>query len=87
MLDNIYLFGVNMVSMTLSIQEDLHALIKKHNEIRWSEIARRAMWNYAKKLEILDEIAQKSELSEEDVMELDKKVKKAIHKHYVEYTE
>ena len=74
-----------MVSMTLSIPKDLHMLIKKHNEIRWSEIARRAMWDYAKKLEILDNIAQKSELTEEDVMELDKKVKKAIQKHYVEY--
>ena len=71
-----------MVSMTLSIPKDLHMLIKKHNEIRWSEIARRAMWDYANKLEILDNIAQKSELTEEDVMELDKKVKKAIQKHY-----
>ena len=73
--------------MTLSIPEDLHQLIKKHNEIRWSEIARRAMWDYAKKLEILDAIASKSELTEKDVMELDKKVKKAIFEHYKEHIE
>jgi hypothetical protein len=86
MLNNIYLIGDNMVSMTLSIPEELHELIKKHNEIRWSEIARRAMWDYANKLELLDHIAEKSKLTEKDVMELDKKIKKAVHKHYRKYS-
>ena len=72
--------------MTLSIPEDLHALIKQHNEIRWSEIARRAMWDYAKRLEILDRIAEKSKLTKKDVEELDKIVKKAVHNHYRKYT-
>ncbi len=71
-----------MVSMTLSIPEDLNQLIKKHNEIRWSEIARRAMWDYASKLEILDEIASKSKLTEDDVEEINKELKKAVHSHY-----
>ena len=71
--------------MTLSIPEDLHAFIKRHNEIRWSEIARRAMWDYAKRLEILDRIAEKSKLTEEDIEELDKIIKKAVHKRYRKY--
>jgi len=86
MLDNIYPIGDKMVSMTLSIPKELHELIKKHNEIRWSEIARRAMWDYANKLELLDHIAEKSKLTEKDVMELDRKIKKAVHKHYRKYT-
>ena len=53
--------------MTLSIPEDLHQLIKEHNEVRWSEIARRAMWDYAKKLELLDKLTENSELTEVDV--------------------
>ena len=72
--------------MTLSIPEDLHVFIKQHNEIRWSEIARRAMWDYAKRLEILDRIAEKSKLTEKDVEELDRIIKKAVHKHYRKYT-
>ncbi|UCE36706.1 MAG: hypothetical protein JSW00_14495 [Thermoplasmata archaeon] len=75
-----------MPSMTLSIPEDLHSFIKRHNEIRWSEIARRAMWDYAKRLEILDRIAEKSKLTEKDVEELDRMIKKAVHKHYRKYT-
>lgn len=76
-----------MVSMTLSIPEDLHVLIRKHNEIKWSEIARRALWEYARKLEILDDIASKSKLTEEDVMEINKELKKAVHSHYDELIE
>jgi hypothetical protein len=74
-----------MPSMTLSIPEELYQLIKEHNEIRWSEIARRAMWDYARKIELLDKLTENSKLTEEDVKELDKKLKKAIHKHHKEY--
>ena len=74
-----------MPSMTLSIPEELHQLIKEHNEIRWSEIARRAMWDYARKLELLNKLTENSKLTEKDVMELDRKIKKAIHKRHKEY--
>ena len=68
--------------MTLSVPADLYAIIKKHNQIKWSEIARRAMWDYAKKLELLDKLTANSKLTEEDVIELDKMIKKALSKHY-----
>lgn len=71
-----------MPTMTLSVPMDLHEIIKKHNQIKWSEIARRAMWDYAKKLELLDTLTADSELTEKDVMELDKVIKKSLAKHY-----
>ena len=70
--------------MTLSVTQDLYDLIKKHNEVKWSEIARRAMWEYARKLELLDKLTEKSTLSEKDVMEIDKSIKKSLAKHYME---
>lgn len=72
-----------MPTMTLSVTEDLQAVIKKHNEIKWSEIARRAMWDYARKLELLDRLTQDSELTEEDVMELDKSIKRSLAKRHL----
>ena len=71
-----------MPTMTLSVTEDLYEVIKKHREIKWSEIARRAMWEYARKLELLDRLLEKSELTEKDVMEIDKSIKKSLAKHY-----
>lgn len=73
-----------MPSMTLSIPQELHTLIKRHNEIRWSEIARRAMWEYARKLQELDNIAQKSRMTEKDAEMIGKKVKKAVQARYRE---
>lgn len=74
--------GDYMPTMTLAVTEDLYDIIKRHNEVKWSEIARRAMWEYAKKLELLDRLTEKSELTESDVMEIDKSIKKSLAKHY-----
>ena len=63
----------------------LHALIKKHNHISWSEIARRSMRDYAEMLEELERIAAKSKLTQKDVEQLDKKIKKGMWKHYEKY--
>jgi predicted CopG family antitoxin len=73
-----------MPNMTLSIPEDIYHIVKNHKEIRWSEIARKAIADYAKKLALMDAMLANSELTEEDVMKLDKKIKKGIHKHYME---
>jgi hypothetical protein len=70
--------------MTLSLPKDVYEIVKSHKEIRWSEVARRAIEDYAKKLELLDALTANSELTEEDIMKLDKKIKKAVHKHYME---
>ena len=67
-----------MPNMTISVPDDLYEIMKKHREIKWSEIARRAMWEYAKKLELLDILLENSELTDEDVSELAKKIKKGI---------
>jgi predicted CopG family antitoxin len=71
-----------MPNMTLSLPDEVYRIVKTHKEIRWSEVARRAIEEYAKKLAVLDTMTQKSELSEEDVMNLDTFVKAGIAEHY-----
>jgi hypothetical protein len=71
-----------MVNMTLAIPNDLHDIMKKHSEIKWSEVARKALWEYAKKLDMLDELVSESKLKKDDIDELDHIVKEAILKHY-----
>ena len=73
-----------MVNITLSIPRELHILIKRHNEIKWSEIARRALWEQAKKLQMMDELVKKSKFSKKDVEVLDKEIKEALLKRYSE---
>jgi hypothetical protein len=71
-----------MPNITLSLPEDLYRIVKEHREIRWSEVARRAIEDYARKLALLDALTSDSELTEEEIMELDEKIKKGILKHY-----
>ena len=71
-----------MPNMTLSLPEDVYRIVKAHNEVRWSEIARRAIEDYAKKIALMNAMTQESELSEDDIMVLDNKVKAGIQKHY-----
>lgn len=71
-----------MPTMTLSIPDNLHEVIKQHNEIKWSVIARNAMWDYARKVQILEDILEKSELTEEDAEEIGRIIKKSIRKHH-----
>jgi len=71
-----------MVNITLSIPNELHKLVKKHSEIKWSEIARRAMWIEARKLDLMDNLTSKSKLTEKDIEELDHKIKAGLLKRY-----
>lgn len=40
-----------MVNMTMAVPEQVHKIMKKHSEIRWAEIARRAIEKKAMELE------------------------------------
>jgi len=71
-----------MPNMTLALSEDVYHIVKSHREVRWSEVARRAIEDYAKKIALLDALTSKSELTEEDVMELDEKIKEGVFKYY-----
>lgn len=71
-----------MTNMTLAIPEELHQIMKKHNEIRWSEVARQAIWTQAQKLDLMDKILANSKLTEKDALEIGRKVNRGIAKRH-----
>ncbi len=68
--------------MTLAVPEDLHQIMKKHREIKWSEVARQAMREKARKLELMDRMLSKSKLTEKDALEIGRKINKGIAKRH-----
>ncbi|MBU2099747.1 hypothetical protein KKG83_00985 [Candidatus Micrarchaeota archaeon] len=40
-----------MVNMTMAVPKELHDIMKKHSEIKWTEVARKAIEEKAKELE------------------------------------
>jgi hypothetical protein len=71
-----------MVNVTLAVSEELRRIMKSHPEIKWSEVARQAMWEYAKKLEMMDEVTRKSRLTEGDALEIGRAVKAGLGARY-----
>ncbi len=68
--------------MTLSIPNELKDQMDQFPEINWSEVARSAIKEKVVDLTLLKEFTSKSELTEEDALELGRKVNKALAKRY-----
>ena len=58
-----------MANVTLAVPEELRRIMKSHPEIKWSEVARQAMWEYASKLVLMVDVAMMSRLTEKDALE------------------
>ncbi len=70
--------------MTLAVPTELHKIMKNHPEIKWSEVARQAMWEYARRLELLDSIADRSRMTESDADRIGKAIKERLVARYHE---
>ena len=69
---------IKMPNVTLSIPERLHEKMKKHSEIRWSEVVRKSISEKIEDLEVMDRLTKRSKLTQADVDEISNKVNKGI---------
>lgn len=74
----------NMVSITLSVPEDLKAEMDLHPEMNWSEIARQAIREKILFLNKVDLLLAKSKLTGKDALELGRKINKNLAKRFRE---
>lgn len=75
-----------MANMTLSIPDELMKRMKNMSDIKWSEVARRAIEQRINDLEVMDKIASKSKLTKKDAEEISKKIKSSMAKKFNEYS-
>ncbi len=71
-----------MPNVTLSIPKDLHTKMKKHSEIRWSEVIRRTISEKIEDLELINRIASRSKLTQNDVDEISRKINKEVFEDF-----
>lgn len=71
-----------MVSITLSVPEEMKHEMDSFQDINWSAVARQAIKNKLLMLEKFKEFAKDSTLTEEEALELGRRVsEKAMKKH------
>jgi len=63
-----------MPNVTLSIPEALHEKMKKHSEIRWSEVVRKSISEKIEDLEVMDKLTKRSKLTQADVDDIAHKI-------------
>jgi metal-responsive CopG/Arc/MetJ family transcriptional regulator len=71
-----------MATITLSIPDDLMKEMGRTKEINWSELAREAIRMKVIQLQMLRSITARSSLSEEDAMELGRRINKSLDQRY-----
>ncbi len=72
-----------MVNMTLSLPDKLHKKMREFPEIKWAEIARRAIEQRVTDLKTINQLASKSKLTKQDVEELSKKIKAGATRRFL----
>lgn len=76
-----------MANMTLAIPDELRAIMKEHADIRWSEVARKAIIDRLQMLEDLrkmDELTKNSKLTQKDVRELSAKINEGMTRRLID---
>ncbi len=72
-----------MSNVTLSIPDDVYKDMKHFSEVRWSEVARRAIIDKLETLRLAESLAKKSKLSENDIKEFSEKIKSLATKRFL----
>ena len=65
-----------MPNMTLSLPDELHREMRRHKDIRWAEIARRALAREVERLHIYDRLLAKSHLTAEDAVQIGRRIRR-----------
>ena len=72
-----------MANITLYVPEKIRKDMKQFSEIRWSEVARKAIIERLETLKMAEKIASKSKLTEKDVEEFSRKLKRNARKRFI----
>ena len=72
-----------MGTMTLAIPNNLLEEMRNYSEIKWSEVARKAIRSRIEVLRMADKIAAKSKLTKKDVDDFSKMIKESANKRYM----
>ncbi len=73
---------IDVVSLTLSVPEELKQRMDKFPEINWSEVARQAINERTAVLERMNKLLSKSEFTEEDALKHGDIVKDKVWKKH-----
>ena len=73
-----------MVSITLSVPEEMKDEMEKFPEINWSEVARQSIDEKLEELRFLEEFKKESDLTQEEAVKLGRQLNEELAERYDE---
>ncbi|MBI3779898.1 MAG: hypothetical protein HY278_02385 [candidate division NC10 bacterium] len=71
-----------MSKLTLDVPIELKAILERHPKTHWERVAEKALWSYARKVQLADQIASRSALTETATEAIGREVKAALRRRY-----
>lgn len=71
-----------MPKVSVQIPAEISEIMAKHPEVNWDKVISDNLWNYVKKIRLLDSITSKSKLTDKDVDAIDHAIKDDLLKKY-----
>ncbi len=71
-----------MANITLSVPEDIKKMMESYSEVKWSEVARKAIVEKLITLRKLDELSKTSTITDKDILEMEHILKRRIAKKH-----
>ena len=72
-----------VANITLSVPDSVQLEMRRFSEVKWSEVARKAIVETLETLLLAEKLAKKSKLTEEDVTEFSRKIKSRASKRFL----
>jgi hypothetical protein len=72
-----------MANITLSIPDEIQIEMKEFSEVKWSEVARKAIIDKIEMLRLAEKLAKKSRLTDKDIEAFSKKIKSSATKRFL----
>lgn len=66
-----------MPNITFAVPDEVRREMRLHDDVKWTEILRRAIRDELDRLHLYDRLLQDSQLTEEDAVELGRKIRRA----------
>lgn len=73
---------ISVVSITLSVPEELKREMEQHPELNWSEIARQSIREKLEILDKMDAMLAKSRLTEKGALELGRTINRGVARRW-----
>ncbi|MGQ0536229.1 MAG: hypothetical protein ACT4PT_09165 [Methanobacteriota archaeon] len=65
-----------MPNMTFSLPDKLHQEMRAHPDIKWSEVARRAIQEEVERIHVYDRLLAGSNITERDAVEIGREIRR-----------